>query len=140
MTTTTTTNDLATFEQLVASGGKRRFEIVTTPISSLKFRIRSLTERELSSYQAIVQSARDEKSRQVRLSASNRRFLALCLVDDVGNPIVPADKVGQLAELDAADSAFLYDESVRHCGISAADLEELVGNSDETTTSDSPTS
>ena len=138
--TTTTTNDLATFEQLVASGGKRRFNIVTLPTSGLKVRIRSLTERELSSYQSIIQSARDEKSRQVRMAASNRRFIALCLVDDDGNPIVPADKVGQIAELDAADSSHLYNECATHCGINQQDLEDLVGNSDETTTSDSPTS
>ena len=140
MTTTTTTNgELATFEQLIASSGKRRFDVVTAPVCGLRFRMRSLTEREVSNYQAVVQSARDDQSRQVRLSAANRRFLALCLVDDVGNPIVPADQVGKLAELDAADSAFLYDQCVRHSGITAQDLQDLVGNFDETTPSDSPT-
>ena len=137
---TTTTNELATFEQLVASGGKRRFDYVTVPTSGLKFRIRSLTERELSSYQSVIQSARDDKSRQVRLAAANRRFIALCLVDHEGNPIVPPDELGKLAELDAADSSHLYDECARHCGINTQDLEALVKNSEETTPSDLSTS
>ena len=137
---TTTTSKLGTFEQLVASGGKRRFDVVTLPTSGLRYRIRSLFERELSSYQAAIQAARDEKSRQVRMAAANRRFIALCLVDAEGNPIVPADAIGKLAELDGADSSHLYDECATHVGVNKQDLEDLVGNSDETTTSDLPTS
>lgn len=71
------------------------------------------------------------------MKVANRRFIALCLVDDEGNTIV-AD-VSKLAELDAADSSHLYDECATHVGVNKQDLEDLVGNSDETTTSDSPT-
>lgn len=138
MTTTKTTTELATFDQLVASGGKRRFKRVTLPVSGLDVRIRSLMERELSEYQAGVQSARDEKQRQKRMKAANRRFIALCLVDDDGNTIVT--DASKLTELDAADSSFLYDECATHCGINRQDIEDLVGNSEETTPSDSPTS
>ena len=138
-TTTNGSNKLATFDQLIATGGKRRFDTATAPTSGLQFRLRSLTERELSGYQSVIQSARDDRSRQVRLAAANRRFLALCLVDEDGNPLVPADQVGKLAELDAADSAHLYEESARHVGVSTDDLDALVKNSEETMPSDSPT-
>ncbi len=131
--------ELGTFDQLIASGGKRRFKNVTLPTSGLVYRIRSLTERELSNYQAVI-AVRDDKLREARLATANRRFIALCLVDDQGNTIVPANKVGLLAELDGADSSHLYGECADHCGITTQDLDDLVGNSDETTTSDSPTS
>ena len=138
--TGTNSDKLATFDQLIATGGKRRFTTATTPIGGLTFRIRSLMERELSSYQSVIQAAPTDKSRQVRLAASNRRFIALCLVDKDGNLLVPADRVSDLTELDAADSAHLYEECVQHCGVSAADLDALVKNSKPTTPSSSPTS
>jgi hypothetical protein len=137
---TTTNGELASFDQLVASGGKRRFKLVTLPICGLTYRIRSLFERELSDYQAAIQAARDEKQRHQRLKAANRQFIALCLVDVDGNLIVPTDRVGEMAELDGADSSYLYDESVAHVGVNKQDLEDLVGNSEETTPSDSLTS
>ncbi len=131
--------ELGTFDQLIASGGKRRFKVVTLPTSGLQMRIRSLTERELSTYQA-ANAVRDEKVREARLGTSTRRFIALCVVDGDGNMIVPANKIGSLAELDGADTLHLYNECSAHCGISEEDMKELVGNSEETPTSDSPTS
>lgn len=131
---------IATFDQLVAAGGKRRFDIVTLPVSGLQVRIRSLFERELSDYYAIVQSARNEKDRHKRLKAANRQYIAMCLVDEDGNTIVPADDAGKLAEMDGADASHLYAECLRHAGTNERDIEELVGNSEETMPSDSPTS
>jgi len=131
---------IATFDQLVASGGKRRFDTVSLPVCGLTFRIRSLLERELSDYQAAISSARDDKQRQIRLKVANRQFIALCLVDGDGNPIVPLSDIGKLAELDAADSSHLYDACAAHCGINKQELDALTKNSEETTPSDSPTS
>ena len=131
---------LATFEELAATGGKRRFDKVTLPVCGLTVRIRSLFEEEVSDYQAKVMAARDERQRAARLRAANRLLIATCLVDEDGNPIVPDKEISKLAKLDGADTSYLYDECARHVGINTADVEELVGNSDQTTPSDSPTS
>ena len=46
-------NGWATREQLLsATAGTRRFAEVTLPVSGLRARIRSLTERDLSEYQS----------------------------------------------------------------------------------------
>lgn len=131
---------IATFDQLVASGGKRRFDTVTLPVCGLTFRIRSLCERELSEYYAVLYSGRDEKQKHQRLAASNRQFIALCLVDEDGNRIVSPDDVAKLADMDGADAGHLYTECLRHTGAKDQDIQDIVGNSEETMPSDSPTS
>jgi len=134
------TNELATFEQLAASGGKRRFDKVTLPVCGLTVRIRSLFEEEVSDYQTRVVSAKDEKQRAARLRAASRLLIAMCLVDGEGNPLVPDGEVSKLAKLDGMDTSFLYDECAKHVGINTADVEELVKNSETITPCDSPTS
>lgn len=138
----TTNNEVATFEQLKAAAArKRRFNTTDPlPICGLTFRMRSVFEDELSDYQAAIQAAKDAQQRHVRLRAANRQFIALVLVDTLGNPLVPSGEVDILRDLDAADSSRLYDDCVAHCGVNKQDLEDLVGNSEETTPSDSPTS
>ena len=133
-------NEVASFEELVSAGGKRRFTTATLPIGRQTIRIRSLFERELSDYQAAIQAATGERERHNRLKAANRQFIAMCLVDSNGNRIVPANEVGRLADLDAADSSHLYDACVEHCGINKQDLDDLVKNSEPTTPSEEPTS
>lgn len=134
-----TTNGIATAEDLFAAGGKRRFDIVVLPVSGLRVRIRSLFERELSNYQAKIQSSRGEQERQNRLAAANRQYIALCVVDGDGNPILDPKQVGRIAEWDSADSSFLYEACAKHCGTTTDDLDSLIKNSDETTPNDSPT-
>jgi hypothetical protein len=147
MTTTKTkmtTKPTATWDDLKTATGKRRFTHVTLPVCGLTFRVRSLFEREMSNHQAGVISARGEKQYQQRLRTANRRFIALCLVDEEANPLVPDGEVGRLSELDSADTSHLYTECASHVGISTDDLDALVGeaekNLEETTESDSPTS
>ena len=98
----------------------------------------------MSNHQAGVISARGEKQYQQRLRTANRRFIALCLVDEEANPLVPDGEVGRLSELDSADTSHLYTECASHVGISTDDLDALVGeaekNLEETTESDLPTS
>lgn len=145
MTTTTKTKPTATWDDLKgAADGKRRFDYVDLPIRGLRMRVRSLFESELSDYQAALSAARDEGEYHKRLKSANRRFIALCLVNDDGNPIANLKEVGKLSFLDGADSTHLYTECAKHVGIRTQDLDALVGeaekNSDETTPSDSPTS
>lgn len=137
----TTTSELATLEQLAsASTGKRRFVETVLPVSGLRVRIRSLTEREASDYQAHVFSANNDKTRQARLRSANRLLIAKCLVDGEGNRIVPDDQIVALADMDWADASHLYDVCAAHSGMNNADIEALVKNSEPTTPSDSPTS
>lgn len=140
---TTTTKTTATWDDLENSGGKRRFDFVDLPVSKLRVRIRSLFESELSDYQAALSAARDEAAYHQRLKTANRRFMALCMVDDDGNPIVPPKKIGRLSRWDGADSTHLYTECAKHVGIRTQDLDALVGdaekNSEETMPSDSST-
>ena len=131
---------LATFEELAATGGKRRFDEVTLPVCGLTVRIRSLFEGELSAYQVRVFSAKDEKTRAARLLAANRILIALCLVDGDGNPLVPDGESSKLGELDGADTACLYEACAKHVGIDTTDVEELVKNSETIPPCDSPTS
>lgn len=141
--TTTTTKTTATWGDLKSATGKRRYTFVDAPVSGLRFRVRSLFERELSDHQAATVAARGEVEYHKRLRTANRRFIALCLVDDEGNPIVPLKELGSMCEMDGADTTHLYSECAAHVGISTQDLDALVGeaekNLEETMPSDSPT-
>jgi len=52
-------------------------------------------------------------------------------VDADGNPILSDSDVMRLADWDAADTSFLYEECAKHCGINRQDIEDLVKNSEE---------
>jgi hypothetical protein len=131
---------LASAEQLFAMAGKRRFTETTLPVAGATVRIRSLTERELSTFQARIVSAKDARQRSARLMEANRRLIAMCLVDADGNALLADADLDRLAELDAADSQALYDACAAHTGINKADVEDLVKNSETTPPSGSPSS
>jgi hypothetical protein len=122
---------LAGVEQLFGARPKRRYAELTLPIAGHRVRIQSLTERETSEYQAAVLSRTGQMgsySRQRLLDAS-RRLIVLCLVDTAGNRILNDTHVEQLAEWDAADTGYLYEECAKHVGLKTADIEELAKNS-----------
>lgn len=133
MTTETMSNGYATKDELFSGAPARRFHSVTLPVSKHKVRIRSITEREYSAYQAALVAANGRKLRTDRMEDANRRFIALCLVDGNGNQLLGKNEHNKLSDWDAADSGYLYDECAKHCGINTDDIEGLVKNSDETT-------
>lgn len=122
---------IATASDLFCSPLRRRYSVVgPLPVMGCHCRIRSLTEREMSSYQsAIFQSSGMKKA---RLEDAGRRLIALCLVDDQGNPICTPEHVATMADWDAADSHFLYNACAAHCGIKAEEIEDLVKNCEAT--------
>lgn len=124
-------NGLATAEQLMAATGKRRFKELSLPTSGLRVRIRSLTERELSRYQSATIASSGTGLKRSKLEDASRRLILLCLVDHDGNQLLGNDDLLKLADWDAADTSFLYDECAKHCGINRSDIEDLVKNSDE---------
>jgi hypothetical protein len=110
----------------------RRYKVLTLPISGKVVRIRSLTERESAEYQAAATRVQGGQPmlRADRLKDAARRFIVLCLVDSAGNRILNDTHVLKLAEWDAADVQFLWEECSAHVGLKASDLEALVKNSE----------
>lgn len=135
---TSETNGLASAEQLFSGGLKRRYKTVDLPVSEHKVRIRSLSENEVSEYQSVTVASGGTGLRRDRLRDANRRLIVLCLVDQAGNRILGKSHIAKLGEWDGADTAFLYDECVNHCGLNREDIEDLVKNSETTTVDDSP--
>jgi len=111
----------------------RRYKVTDPlPVQGVKVRIRSLTEREVSEYQAQTIAKKGDGLRTDRLKDANRRLIALCLVDGDGNPYVTPAMQTEMADWDAADTGFLYDECAKHCGLNKSDIEDLVKNSEAT--------
>lgn len=135
-------NGYATREQLFdASSGKRRFADVTLPVSGLKVRIRSLTEKDLAEYQsaAIQTSTRGVQVRDERMRDANRRFIAACLVHQDGRLMLDRGEHDKLAGMDSVDSQHLYNECAKHTGVNRDDIEALVKNSETIAAVGSPT-
>ena len=123
-------------EQLFAGKGpQRRYKELNLPVRGCKVRIQSLTEWEVSEYQAVMVSSRGGATAYIRgrLVDASRRLIVLCLVDGAGNRILNKSHVELLADWDAADATFLYTECAAFCGINREDIEDLAKNSSTTT-------
>ncbi len=100
-------------------------------------RIRNLTEREKSAFEAAVLTSKGEPSRS-RIADLNRRLIVITLVDTNGDLLLtPADVVA-LEELDGAITTQLVDAIREHCGFAEGDIEGLVKNSERITGAASP--
>lgn len=131
---------LASVEDLFHSPPKRRYKRITLPVSGHTVRIRSLTELELSRYQAAVISSSGQGVIKDRLVDANCRLLVLCLVDGEGNQMLTNKHLGQLLRWDGADTAYLYQETAKHVGVNSRDLDDLAKNSAAIDVEDSPSS
>lgn len=100
---------IANRDALLGSLGKRRYESVTT--QGVTYRLRSLFEREFASLTA----ERAESSADVM--ARRRQLLALCLVDDVGNPLLTVEEADRLGDIDQEAARALYDACDRLTGL-----------------------
>ncbi len=120
----------ASVADLFGTPAKRRHDVVTLPISGHTVRIQSLTEREVSNYQAATLATSGTGIRRERLVDANRRLIVLCLVDESGNRLLNETHISKLADWDAADTQFLYDRCSKHCGLNTRDVEDLVKNSE----------
>ena len=125
----TDNNHLASEEELFGKKPARRYCELTMPISGHRVRIQSLTERELSRYQMATLASSGTGLKRSRLEDANRRLIVLCLVDSAGNRLLNDSHLERLAEWDAADTAYLYDQCASHCGINRQDIEDLAKNS-----------
>ncbi len=115
---------------------QRRFRTVTLPNGQV-VRIRNLTEREKSAFEAAILTSKGEPNR-ARVADLNRRLIVITLVDGNGDLLLtPADVVA-LEELDGAITSVLVDAIRDHCGFGEGDIEELVKNSERITGAASP--
>ena len=134
----TESNGLTSVGELFGKPTQRRFQLLTLPISRFLVRIRSITEREYSKYQAATVSAKGGGLRKERLIDANQRFISLCLVDKDGNRLMTTLEAQNMSGWDAGDTSFLYHQCAEHCGLNRDDIEDLVGNSEETSGDCSP--
>lgn len=128
---------LASRDQLLSPTPKRRYREETLPVSGLKIRIQSLTERERSEFER-SNLGKNGQANVAKLETIRRRLAILCLVDQAGNRLLNADDVGNLANWDSADMEALSDACAAHLGMKPEDLESIAKNSDRIAAAASP--
>ena len=122
---------LATVDELFAPS-KRRYSIVALPVSGHRVRIQSLTEREVSAYQAEALKKNGTGTIPARIKDSGPRLIIRCSVDVEGNRNMNQAHVAMLSEMDSADANYLHRACMDHCGIREDGIEALEKNSEET--------
>lgn len=107
-----------------ASSQVRRFREEPIPfVPDTHVRIRSLMESEQSRFES-VNISKAGKLNKEQIESSRRRYIALCVVDDNGNPYLkPEDLDG-----DTRLTNWLYNLCCEHNGVREDDREALVGN------------
>lgn len=106
----------------------RRFRTETCPWDEAKaVRVRSLSEREQSTFEAATVT-KSGGLKTERLKDAKRRYIALCVCDEEGNPILTANDVREMDETDARLIQWVYKIATEHNGIDESDVEELAGN------------
>jgi hypothetical protein len=111
---------------------RRRFKVIgPLPVSGKRVRIQSLSEGELSAYQAVAVGK--EGFKPARMEDSNRRLMARCLVDKDGNRLLSDSQAGKLAAWDAADAQYVYNECAAFVGLKRDEIEGIEKNFEGTT-------
>lgn len=105
-------------------GAERRYVEVEVPELGTSFRLRSLTERERSSFEASLV----KNGKLVNLESQKRRLLCLCLVDSENKRMLQDDQLEQLAEIDGAITGRLADAAFKLVGLSDSKTEEAEKN------------
>lgn len=117
-------NGYATPESLFGRPVVRRYRDET--IEGLgKFRLRSLTDREKSTYDAAAINKEGKFNRHAAIDA-NARLVQLCCVDADGNLAFSKSQVSDLQGLDSGLMSKLADACREHCGFE--DAEEAAKN------------
>jgi len=128
---------LSTLDQLPTA---RRFKRITHPTFGLEFRIRSLTEREKTRYELLSLPSSAANKTVEQKQVLKVELLALCLVDEEGNPYVktPEQKTS-LYDVDGAVTGWIYGECRDHCWPDLPEsVEDAEKNSGNTGGSSSP--
>ena len=120
-------NGFVTREQMLAKA-KRRYQEFEIPDFG-KIRIRSLTERERSNFEADTLGSKGE-FRKSKMVQARRKLIALTVVDASGDLLLnESGDVKALEEQDGAITDAIFEQAMVHCGIKENDIEVLVKNS-----------
>lgn len=109
----------------------RRFVTKSLPWDpSQTITVRSLTEIEQSKFEA---GLLQKKSGQIEtngdsLMVARRQYVALCLVDEDGQPLLTAEDIDAMANADARLINFCNKVAQDHNGVEENEIETLVGN------------
>jgi hypothetical protein len=120
---------LLTREELL-SPATRRYEDFQT-YDGRQFRVRSLTERERSEFEAAILDGNGRPKRD-RLVAARRRLICMTLVGPDNELLFSQydDKaMNALAEQDGRLMDDIYEAAATHCGIKNSDVEAIAKNS-----------
>jgi hypothetical protein len=91
---------------------------MTLPVSGLRVRFRSLTEREYAEFQRAPSSDPEVSADVEEFYLKTRaRLICLCLCDEAGRPILNPGDADELGALDAGDTAQLFDRLSEFCGL-----------------------
>ena len=119
----------ASKESLLGAIHRRYIDVAIPQFEHIgTFRIRSLTERERSKYEADCLTAKGVFSK-AKLEKQKQRLLILCLVDEEGNQLFSEADMAQMEQLDSLVTGYLFNQCAKHCGFSEEDIESLEKNS-----------
>jgi len=127
------TNGYADKSQILAAN-KRRYADVSIPgVGTV--RVRSLTERERSEYEA---GFLDSDGKATNLVDGKVRLIVLCVCNAEGQRLFSDADKEVLGGVDAVVTNALADICREHCGFTDADIEVLAKNSEATPADASP--
>lgn len=115
---------------------KRRYVDVPLPTGG-KVRVRSLSEAERTEHEMSVLDAKGDWKRSLA-AQQRRRLIAVTVCDGEGSLLFSTRNLEEVARLDSADAAAIFDAAAKLSGLRKSDIEELEGNSEEADGSDSP--
>lgn len=119
----------------ILAANKRRY--VDVPIPGIgTVRIRSLTERERSEYEA---GFLDGDGKATNLVDSKVRLIVLCICNADGERLFSREDKPGISSMDAIVTNRLADVCREHCGFTDEDIEVLAKNLEPTADADSPT-
>lgn len=105
----------------------RKFGLVRLP-SGRDARIRSLNELEKAEHETAVWDKNGDVDLR-KMTTARRRLVAMCLVDEDGNPLLSLADVDAMGLIDPADVAAIYTAARALCGFGEGGLEAAEKNS-----------
>ena len=117
-----------TRDQLLKPADRRFLDVQLS--NGSQARLRSISERERSEYEAGLLDAKGGFKKD-RLLSARRRLVCLTLVDEQNATLFTVAEEGKLADQDGRLMEELY-QAASHCGIKDSDVEAIVKNSNPT--------
>lgn len=126
-------NGYADKSQILAANKRRFADVDVAGVQRL--RIRSLTEKERSKYEA---DFLDTEGKATNLVTGKARLIILCVCDASGRRLFSDADIAAILEMDAVVTNSITDACRSHCGFTDADVEDLAKNLKPTRADDSP--